>query len=78
MNDEVNRARNAIKHARDPDEDQVVVIEPGDADAMLLRALVNYLRLTGKLTDVMERARDKLSKQLAAETPPSKGPTTSQ
>lgn len=76
VSEDVNRARNAIKHARDPDEDHIVVIEPGDADAMLWRALVNYLRLAGKLTDVMERARDNLSKQLAAETPPPKKPTT--
>jgi hypothetical protein len=76
VNEEVNRARNAIKHARNPDEDHAVVIEQGEADAMLWRALVNYFRLVGKLTGVMESARDKLSKQLAAETPPPKKPTT--
>lgn len=44
INQEVNLSRNALKHARDPNEDEME-IEPGDALAMLMRAIVNYTKL---------------------------------
>jgi hypothetical protein len=49
---EVNGARNALKHARDPNED-TVALEPVEANAMLARALVNYNRLAGQLSPTM-------------------------
>jgi hypothetical protein len=64
VNAEVNRVRNALKHARDPDEDTVTV-EPSEAAAMLARALVNYKELAGQLSQTMLLAYQKL----AAEVP---------
>ena len=55
VSDEVNRARNALKHARDQSED-LVKIEPGEATAMIGRALLNYVRLVGQPTPVMQVA----------------------
>lgn len=60
VNDEVNRARNALKHANDPNED-LVVIEPGEANAMLGRALVNLTLFGSTLTETMVRAAQKLA-----------------
>ena len=60
VNAEVNRARNALKHAKEPDED-TVTIEPGEATAMLARALVNYNRSAGQLTPNMLLAREKIA-----------------
>lgn len=64
VNDEVNRVRNALKHANFPSED-TVVIEPGEATAMLGRALVNFNRFTGGLTPIMQRAVDKLVREVS-------------
>lgn len=38
---EINQARNAFKHATDPDEDEFE-FDPGEALAMLTRAAANY------------------------------------
>lgn len=64
VNAEVNGARNALKHARDPDEDSVTV-EPGEATAMLARALVNYNRLAGQLSPTMLLAYQKLAAEVS-------------
>ena len=55
VSDAVNRARNALKHARDQSED-LVKIESGEAAAMFGRALLNYVRLVGQPTPVMQVA----------------------
>ncbi|NIK31400.1 hypothetical protein FHY15_000496 [Xanthomonas arboricola] len=52
VSDEVNRARNALKHARDASED-LVEVAPGEADAMLVRAIANYVVLTDDATEQM-------------------------
>ncbi len=65
VNDEVNRARNALKHARDESEDNVV-IEPGEATAMLARALANYKMLAGSLAPTMRAAAQKVVAEVAA------------
>ena len=64
VNAEVNRARNALKHAREADED-TVAIEPGEATAMLGRALVNYNRLAGQLSPAMLLAYQKLAAEVS-------------
>ena len=64
VNAEVNRARNALKHAKVPDED-TVTIEPGAATAMLARALVNYNRSAGQLTPNMLLAREKIATEVS-------------
>lgn len=64
VNAEVNRARNALKHAKVPDED-TVTIEPGEATAMLARALVNYNRSAGQLTPNMLLAREKIATEVS-------------
>ena len=56
---EVNGARNALKHANEPNEDELTV-EPGEAIAMLGRAVVNYVSLTKSATPAMVRVYDKL------------------
>lgn len=56
---EVNGARNAIKHARDAIEDEIV-IEHGEAIAMLGRAVVNYVKLTREATPAMVRVYERL------------------
>lgn len=56
VNEEVNKVRNWIKHARDKDEPQDMEIEEGEAIAMILRAVVNYNRLTGQITEPMIQA----------------------
>lgn len=56
---EVNGARNSLKHANDPNEDEVTV-EPGEAIAMLGRAVVNYVWLTNSATPAMLRVYDPL------------------
>jgi len=56
---EVNGARNSLKHANDPTEDQLAV-EPGEAVAMLARAIVNYVWLTKSATPAMIRVYDHL------------------
>jgi hypothetical protein len=66
VSDEVNRARNALKHANDPDEDTVTV-EPGEATAMLARALVNYNRLAGQLSPTMLLAYKKLAAEVSGD-----------
>ena len=55
VSDAVNRARNALKHARDQSED-LVKIESGEAADMFGRALLNYVRLVGQPTPVMQVA----------------------
>ena len=65
LNDEVNRARNTLKHAREQTEDSVV-IEPGEATAMLARALANYKMLTGSLAPTMQVAAKKIIAEVAA------------
>ncbi|CAD0302082.1 hypothetical protein CFBP498_03370 [Xanthomonas hortorum pv. vitians] len=52
VSDEVNRARNALKHASDASED-LVEVAPGEADAMLVRAIANYVVLTDDATEQM-------------------------
>lgn len=59
VNKEVNRVRNALKHARDSEEDELIV-EPGEAIAMLGRAVVNYVSLTKEATPLMGRVYDRL------------------
>lgn len=59
VNAEVNRARNALKHARDGDEDPVE-IDSDEAGAMLLRALVNYKEFSGELSEAMSKALARL------------------
>ena len=49
---EVNAARNALKHAREASEDTVAVL-PGEAHAMLARAISNYVSLTDDISDSM-------------------------
>jgi hypothetical protein len=66
VNSEVNRARNALKHAREPNED-TVLIEPGEATAMLARALVNYNRLDGDLSEPMLLAFQKLAAEVSGD-----------
>ena len=60
VSQEINRARNALKHAHDPSEDSLIV-EPGEALAMLGRAIVNYVWLTKSATPDMVRAYDHLA-----------------
>ena len=64
---EANRARNALKHATDPDED-TVTIEPGEATAMLARALVNYNRLGGALSPAMVLAFERIQAEISDDT----------
>ena len=59
VSDEVNKARNALKHARDASED-LVDIAPGEADAMLVRAIANYVVLTDDATEQMVAVYQKL------------------
>ena len=56
---EVNGARNSLKHANDPSEDDVTV-EQGEAIAMLGRAIVNYVSLTESATSTMIRVYHQL------------------
>lgn len=56
---EANGARNALKHANAPGEDQVSIV-PGEATAMLARAIVNYAWLTKSATPSMLRLYDHL------------------
>jgi hypothetical protein len=56
---EINGARNSLKHANYPDEDDVIV-EPGEAIAMLGRAIVNYVSLTESATPSMVRVYHQL------------------
>jgi hypothetical protein len=58
----VNKSRNSLKHANDPNEDSFEY-EPDEAVVMLFRALVNYQLLTGGLTDPMEKALVVLRKE---------------
>lgn len=53
--DEVNLARNVAKHANDPSED-IASIAPGEADAMLARAISNYVELTSDISKEMHEA----------------------
>lgn len=59
ISNEINKARNALKHANDPSED-LIVVEPGEALAMLGRAIVNYVWLTESATPDMARVYDHL------------------
>lgn len=59
VNREVNGVRNALKHARELSEDEVVV-EPGEAIAMLGRAVVNYVLFAREATPLMIRVYDRL------------------
>lgn len=68
VREEVNGARNSIKHAREPKEDYAVFVERGETTAMLLRAFVNYKRVAGRFPDVMENARQKLVTEINAES----------
>ncbi|BBJ94631.1 hypothetical protein [Xanthomonas campestris] len=51
IGDEINSARNAAKHANNPLEDEVDLF-PGDAFAMLSRALANYFLLTEDFPEI--------------------------
>ncbi len=51
----VNKSRNSLKHANDPNEDPFEY-DSDAAVAMFIRALVNYQLVTGSLTDPMEKA----------------------
>jgi len=56
VNQEINGFRNALKHATDPSEDLMEVIQDQEhAIAMLSRALSNYYALEGGLSPNMER-----------------------
>ncbi|OGW55625.1 MAG: hypothetical protein A2Y81_00360 [Nitrospirae bacterium RBG_13_43_8] len=56
INQEINGFRNSLKHADDPTEDIVDVVEDQEhAIAMLARALTNYHELEGKLSVKMEQ-----------------------
>lgn len=60
VNKEVNGIRNALKHANDPSEDEIEV-EPGEAIAMLSRAVANYVSLnSGQATPIMVRVYEHL------------------
>lgn len=54
ISDEVNFARNAVKHAKNRADDEVE-IEEGEAHAMLLRSIVNYVTLSGHPSANMQR-----------------------
>ena len=56
---EVNGVRNALKHAKDPDDDEVEVPD-GEAIAMLSRALVNYVLVGEQPTEGMHRIYTRL------------------
>jgi len=47
-----NYARNALKHATDPDEDEIE-IGKGETIFMIMRCMFNYEELTGETTDKM-------------------------
>ena len=47
VNSEVNGVRNSLKHANDPHEDEVDV-DDQHGEAMLARAIANYIALEGK------------------------------
>ena len=56
VNQEINGFRNSLKHADDPTEDIVDVVEDQEhAIAMLARALTNFYELEGKLSVRMEQ-----------------------
>jgi hypothetical protein len=56
VNQEINGFRNALKHANDPTEDLVEVVQDQEhAIAMLSRALTNYWALEGSLSPKMEQ-----------------------
>lgn len=57
---ELNGVRNSLKHANDPNEDKIFV-EPGEAIAMLGRAVVNYVSLTDSPTPAMVRVYQQLA-----------------
>ena len=60
--DEINLARNSAKHANNPAED-VVSIAPGEADAMLARAIANYVDQTSDIPEEMQAAYMELQRR---------------
>jgi len=52
VNQEINGIRNALKHANDPNEDEIE-IDSGHAEAMLARAVVNYTLFFEEATPLM-------------------------
>ena len=59
VNQEINGFRNALKHANDPTEDLMEVVQEQElAIAMLSRALTNYCALEGGLSPKMEQFYD--------------------
>lgn len=68
VNKEINGIRNALKHASDPTEDEIEV-DPGEAIAMLSRAVVNYVLFTdGAATPNMVRVYEHLKELHPAAT----------
>jgi hypothetical protein len=64
VNNEINGIRNNLKHANDPTEDMVELLEEYDALGMLMRAIVNYSRLNnGDTTPDMLRVIEYISTQ---------------
>ena len=59
VNAEVNGARNALKHANNELEDEIVV-EPDQALAMLARAVANFVSLQEQASPAMVRVFDRL------------------
>ncbi|KOR41057.1 hypothetical protein ADT25_17850 [Xanthomonas oryzae] len=62
VSDEINLARNCAKHANNPTED-VVSIASGEADAMLARAIANYVDQTSDIPDEMHAAYMELQRR---------------
>lgn len=59
VNSEINGIRNALKHAKDPSEDELDIGHEA-AISMLARALANYSLAGLKLSDIMTQAHDKI------------------
>lgn len=59
VNHEINGFRNSLKHAKDPNEDEIdVAQEQEHAIAMLSRAITNYNKLERRLSGRMEEFYD--------------------
>lgn len=62
VNNEINGIRNNLKHANNPTEDMVELLEEDDVLGMLMRAIVNYSRLNnGDSTSNMLRIIEYIS-----------------
>ncbi len=60
VNEEANGLRNALKHAKEPTDDEIEVSEHAP-HAMLARALVNYTLWGGELSAAMRQAYEAIS-----------------